>query len=47
MIKLYVISIIQGSETFYNPAFGQSRLFLKLTFMFGLFVVGNVVDNVS
>ena len=47
MVKLYVISIIQGSETFYNPAFGQTKLFLKLTFLFGIFIIGNVVDNVS
>ena len=45
--KLYLISLIQGSMTLYNPAFGQVSIFLKMTFTFGLMIIGNVVDNVS
>ena len=47
MVKLYIISTIQGSITIYNPEFGKFQDNLKLTFMFGLIIFGNVVDNVS
>jgi len=47
MVKLYIISVIQGSMTIYNSSFGRLAIFLKMTFMLGLIIVGNVVDNVS
>ena len=47
MSKLYCISIIQGSMTIYNTSFEMVQVYMKMTFMFGLIVIGNVVDNVS
>ena len=47
MVKLYVISLIQGSMTVYSPSVGGSQVILKETFMLGLIVFGNIVDNVS
>ena len=47
MVKFYAISLIQGSMTIYNPSFGKFQVFLKMTFILGLMIIGNVVDNVS
>ena len=47
MCKLYCISIIQGSMTIYNTSFALEQVSLKMTFTFGLVVIGNIVDNVS
>ena len=47
MVKLYIISVLQGSMTIYNTAFEKEILFLKTTFLLGLIIVGNVVDNMS
>ena len=33
--------------TIYNTEYAKVQVYLKMTFMFGLIVVGNVVDNVS
>ena len=33
--------------TIYNPSVGKNQMMLKMTFMLGLSIVGNVVDNVS
>ena len=33
--------------TIYNTTFTVVQVYLKMTFMFGLVVIGNVVDNVS
>lgn len=48
MIKLYCMSIILGSMTIYNTSFFDGEVItMKLTFMFGLVVFGNLVDNYS
>jgi len=47
MVKLYIISVIQGSMTIYNTAFEKEVITLKITFLLGLVIVGNVVDNIS
>lgn len=33
--------------TIYNPSSGKADIELKMTFMLGLIIIGNVVDNVS
>jgi len=33
--------------TIYNTAFGKEKLFLEMTFLFGLIIIGNILDNVS
>lgn len=45
--KLYCISTVQGSMTIYNTSFAVLQTYLKMTFMFGLLVIGNVTDNIS
>lgn len=47
MFKLYCISVIQGSMTIYNPAMGYNYIYLKMTFLIGMMIFGNIVDNVS
>ena len=47
MVKLYIISLIQGSMTIYSPSVGKNQVMLKMTFLFGLIIIGNVIDNVS
>ena len=47
ILKLYFISVIQGSMTIYNPTFGMQAEHLKMTFLFGLLIFGSIVDNVS
>ena len=46
-LKLYSIGLIQGSMTIYNAAFGKNVTFLKMTFLLGLIIFGNIVDNIS
>ena len=33
--------------TIYNPSFGANIFYLKMTFMLGLLIFGNIVDNIS
>lgn len=33
--------------TIYNTSFGADQVLSKMTFLFGVIIVGNVVDNVS
>ena len=47
MLKLYSIGVIQGALTIYNAAFGKDIIFLKITFLLGLILFGNIVDNIS
>lgn len=49
IVKLYAISLIQGSMTVYNTSisYEHGQIFLKMTFLFGLIIFGNIVDNVS
>ena len=47
LIKLYLISVIQGSLTVYNIGFSESQIFLKMSFMIGLVIFGNIIDNIS
>jgi len=42
-----MISIIQGSLTIYNTVFPKTQIYLKMTFLIGLAIFGNIVDNVS
>ena len=47
IIKLYCITLIQGGMTIFNANFGEKNYILKLSFLFGLTIFGNLVDNVS
>ena len=46
MLKLYGICVIQGALTVYNTEFSDGVL-TRMTYMFGLVVFGNLIDNIS
>ena len=45
--KLYLISCLQGSMTFFRSSFDESDYQLRDSFLFGIIVVGNIIDNVA
>ena len=47
MIKIYTMTVIQGSITIYSPIMGTKNYLVKVMFLLGLLVFGNIIDNIS
>lgn len=46
-VKLYFISLLQGVLTISRVEFDNADVLLKVSFLVGLLVVGNIIDNIS
>ena len=46
-VKLYFISLLQGLLTISRVEFDNADVLLKVSFLVGLLVVGNIIDNIS
>ena len=46
-LKMYIISVLQGRVTIFSHTFGINDYELRIAFIFGYFIVGNFVDNIS
>ena len=46
-IKLYFMSLLQGVITIQRVEYDSTDLILKASYMIGVLVIGNIIDNVS
>ena len=44
-VKLYLISILQGVVTFYAVEIEPNTVQMRLSFFFGLLLIGSIIDN--
>ena len=46
-LKMYFISVMQGEVTMFSHLFTPDEYSLRMAFVFGYLLVGNIVDNLS
>ena len=46
-LKMYFISVMQGEVTMFSHLFSENEYSLRMAFVFGYVLVGNVVDNLA
>ena len=46
-VKLYFISLLQGVITIQRVEYSDTDVLLKVSFLVGMLVIGNVIDNIS
>ena len=46
-LKMYFISVMQGEVTMFSHLFNESEYSLRMAFIFGYVLVGNIVDNLA
>ena len=46
-LKMYFISVMQGEVTMFSHLFNENEYSLRMAFIFGYVLVGNIVDNLA
>ena len=46
-VKMFLISTLQGGVTLFRDTSGSDENRLRMAFLFGYIIVGNIVDNIS
>ena len=46
-LKMYFISVMQGEVTMFSHLFNENEYSLRMAFIFGYVLAGNIVDNLA
>ena len=46
-LRMYSISMLQGGITIFRESISSDEYELRMSFLFGYVIIGNIVDNVS